>query len=204
MEKVNPSKCVKCIDFPCLDVNKDCYVVPSIEVDPAKIKAFMVSEAPPIEPNDYFYAKGDPFYMQTTAQAFKDAGFRVTSMEDVLDLGVYITTAIKCGKTGYSISSKTTENCSSLLESEMNRLPRIDAILLMGDTAIKSMNYIAKRNTGKRLIPSGSTYKIRKKEYFYNEVRVFPTYLQTGKSYLIEKSKRKMIAEDINTALKYQ
>jgi len=200
---VNPSKCVKCIDFPCLDVNKDCYLVPSIEVDPAKIKAFMVSEAPPIEPNDYFYAKGDPFYMQTTAQAFKDAGFEVISMEDVLDLGVYITTAIKCGKTGYSISSKTIENCSSLLESEMDLLPRIEAILLMGDTAIKSINYIAKRNTGKRIVPSGSTYKIRKKEYFYNEVRVFPTYLQTGKSYLIEKSKRKMIAEDINTALKY-
>lgn len=204
MEKVNLSKCVKCIDFPCLDVNKDCYLVPSIEVDPAKIKAFMVSEAPPIEPDDYFYAKGDPFYMQTTAQAFKDAGFEVTSMEDVLDLGVYITTAIKCGKTEYSISYKTVENCSSLLASEMDVLPRIEAILLMGDTAIKSMNYIAKRKTGKRIVPSGSIYKIRKKEYFYNEVRVFPTYLQTGKSYLIEKSKRKMIADDINTALKYQ
>ena len=124
-------------------------------------------------------------------------------MEDVLDLGVYITTAIKCGKTRYSISSKTIEICSSLLESEMDLLPRIEAILLMGDTAIKAMNYIAKRNTGKRIVPSGSTYKIRKKEYFSNEVRVFPTYLQTGKSYLIEKSKRKMIAEDINTALKY-
>ena len=204
MGKVNSSKCVKCIDFPCLDVNKDCYLVPDIEVDPAKIKAFMVSEAPPIEPNDYFYAKGDPFYTQTTTQAFKDAGFEVTSMGDVLDLGVYITTAIKCGKTGYSISSKTIKNCSSLLESEMDLLPRIEAILLMGDTAIKSMNYIARRNTGKRIVPSGSTYKIRKNEYFYNEVRVFPTYLQTGKSYLIEKSKRKMIAEDINTALKSQ
>ncbi len=195
---------MKCIDFPCLDVNKDCYVVPSIEVDPAKIKAFMVSEAPPIEPNDYFYAKGDPFYMQTTAQAFQDAGFEAKSMEDVLDLGVYITTAIKCGKTGYSITSKTVENCSSLLESELDLLSNIEAILLMGDTAIKSINYIAKRNTGKRIIPSGSTYMIRKKEYFYNEVRVFPTYLQTGKSYLIEKSKRKMIAEDIKTALKPQ
>ena len=201
---MNPSKCVQCIDFPCLDVNKDCYLVPSIEVDPAKIKAFMVSEAPPKEPNDYFYAKGDPFYMQTTAQAFKDAGFEVTSVKDVLDLGVYITTAIKCGKTGYSISSKTIENCSSLLKKEMDQLPHIEAVLLMGDTAIKSMNYIARRNTGKRIVPSGPTYKIRKEEYFYNEVRVFPTYLQTGKSYLIEKSKRKMIAEDIKTALKHQ
>ena len=124
-------------------------------------------------------------------------------MDDVLDLGVYITTAIKCGKTGYSITSKTVENCSSLLENEMNLLPHIDAILLMGDTAIKSMNYIVKRNTGKRIIPSGSTYKIRGKQYFYNNIRVFPTYLQTGKSYLIEKSKRKMIAEDIKTALEH-
>jgi uracil-DNA glycosylase len=204
MEKVNISKCLKCIDFPCLDVNKDCYLVPNAEINPDKIKAFMVSEAPPIEPNDYFYAEGDPFYMQTTAQAFKDAGFEVTSMEDVLGLGVYITTAIKCGKTGYSTSSKTIENCSSLLESEMDLLPRMKAVLLMGDTAIKSMNYIAKRNTGKAIVPSGSTYKVRKKEYFYNEVRVFPTYLQTGRSYLIEKSKRKMIAEDIKTVLKHQ
>jgi hypothetical protein len=204
MVRVNPSKCVKCVDFPCLDVDKECYLVPNIEVDPAKITAFMVSEAPPVEPNDYFYAKGDPFYMQTTAQAFEDAGFEVEYIEDVLDLGVYITTAIKCGKTGYSLSSKTIENCSGLLENEMDLLPRIESILLMGDTAIKSMNYIVKRNTGKRIVPSGSTYKIRKEEYYYNDARVFPTYLQTGKSYLIEKSKRKMIAEDIKTALKHQ
>ena len=199
---MNPSKCVNCIEFPCLDVNKDCYLVPNAEVNTDKIRALMVSEAPPIEVQDYFYAKSDPFYMQTTAQAFKDAGFKVTSMDDVLDIGVYITTAIKCGKTGYFISSKTVENCSSLLEREMNLLPDIRAILLMGDTAIKSMNYIAKRKTGKPIIPSGSTYKIRKNDYFYNDVRVFPSYLQTGKSYLIEKSKRKMVAEDIETALK--
>jgi uracil-DNA glycosylase len=202
MEKVNPGKCVNCIDFPCLDVNKNCYFVPNVEVNTDKIRALMVSEAPPIELQDYFYAKGNPFYMQTTAQAFKDAGFEVTSMDDVLDLGVYITTAIKCGKTGYSISSKTEENCSSLLEREMDLLPDIKAILLMGDAAIKSMNYISKRKTGKRIVPSGSTCKIRKNDYFYNDVRVFPTYLQTGKSYLIEKSKRKLIAEDIKTALK--
>ena len=201
---MNPSKCVGCVDFPCLDVNKDCYLVPNTEIKPEKIKAFMVSEAPPTEPYDYFYAEGDPFYMQTTTQAFKDAGFEVSSMKDVLDLGVYITTAVKCGKTDHSISSKTIETCSTILESEMDLLPKIQAILLMGDTAIKAMNYIAKRKTGKKVIPSGSTYKIRREEYFYNDARVFPTYLQTGKSYLIEKSKRKMIAEAIKTALKSQ
>lgn len=199
---MNPSKCVKCIDFPCMDVNKECHLKPNIEINPDKIKVLMISESPPIDPDDYFYSKGDPFYMQTTAQVFKDAGFETREMEDILNLGVYITTAIKCGKTKYSIASKTVENCSSLLEKEINLLPAIESILLMGDTAIKALNYIAKKNTGKRIIPNISTYKIRKNKYFYKKVRVFPTYLQTGKNYLIEKSKRKMIAEDIKTALK--
>lgn len=192
------------MDFPCLDVNKDRYVVPSIEVEPEKINTLMISEAPPQDPKDYFYAQNNPSYFQTTAQAFSDAGISVSSMEDVLNLGVYITTAIKCGKTGYSITSKTVENCSDILGREMKLFPNIKSILLMGDTAIKAMNYITRRNIGKRIIPSGSTYKIRKDKYFYNDIRVFPSYLQTGKSYLIEKSKRKMIAEDIKAALKYR
>jgi len=192
---------VKCIDFPCLDVNKNCYTVPNVEIEPDKIKTIMISEAPPQDPSDYFYAENSPFYMQTTAQAFRDAGLNVSSMKDVLNLAVYVTTAIKCGKTGYSISSETVENCSSILKKEIDLFPNVKAILLMGDTAIEAMNYIAKRNIGKRIIPSGSTYKIRKTKYFYKNVRVFPSYLQTGKSYLIEKSKRKMIAEDIKAAV---
>jgi uracil-DNA glycosylase len=74
----------------------------------------------------------------------------------------------------------------------------------MGDTAIRAMNYIAKKTHGKAMIPSGSTYKMRKGDYHYKQFKVFPSYLQTGKSYLIEKSKRKMIAEDIKMALDYQ
>jgi uracil-DNA glycosylase len=58
-----------------------------------------------------------------------------------------------------------------------------------------------RKHIGKRITPSDSTYKIRKNTYFYKQVRVFPAYLQTGKSYLIEKSKRKMIAEDFESAL---
>jgi len=70
----------------------------------------------------------------------------------------------------------------------------------MGDVAIKAMNYIARRDIGKAVIPGGSTYKIRKNQFFYGATRVFPSYLQTGKNYLIEKSKRRMIAEDIKAA----
>ncbi|MCW4043074.1 MAG: uracil-DNA glycosylase [Candidatus Bathyarchaeota archaeon] len=198
---MRPSEFVKCTDFPCLDVNKDCYIVPNMEIKPDRIRIIMISEAPPQDSSDYFYAQNNPFYMKTTAQAFRDAGLDVSSMVDVLNLGVYVTTAIKCGKTGYSISSKTVENCSSILETEMDLFSNVRAILLMGNTAIKAMNYMAKRNIGKRVIPSGSTYKIRRNKYFYKQVRVFPSYLQTGKSYLIEKTKRKMIAEDIKAAL---
>jgi uracil-DNA glycosylase len=201
---MRPNELVKCTDFPCEDVNKKCYIIPKTEVDANKITTFMISEAPPEDLSDYFYAPKNPFYVQTTVQAFNDAGFNIASMKDVLNLGVYITTAIKCGKTSYSISPKTIDNCSiRLLENEINLFPKTKAILLMGDTAIKAINCIAKRNTGKAIIPSGSTYKVRKNEYFYKELRVFPSYLQTGKSYLIEKSKREMIAEDIKAALKH-
>lgn len=199
---MRPNKSVKCPDFPCSDVNKDFHRVPDVEVKPEAISIVMISEAPPEDSSDYFYAKGNPFYLQTTVQAFNDAGFRVSSMKDILRLGVYVTTAIKCAKTTYAISSETIDNCSiRILEKEIGLFPKAKAVLLMGDTAIKAMNSIAKRKEGKRIIPSGSTYKIRKDKYFYERFRVFPSYLQTGKSYLIEKSKRKMIAEDINTAL---
>ena len=201
---MHPNKFVKCTDFPCLDVNKDRYLIPDIELEPDKIRILMISEAPPQDKRDYFYTHDNPFYMQTTVQAFNDAGSDVSSMEDVLNMGVYVTTAIKCAKTAYSISSKTIENCSGILENEIDLFPKIKTILLMGDTAIKAINYIAKRNIGKKIIPSGSTYKIRKNKYFYKHLRVFPSYLQTGKSYLIEKSKRKMIAEDIKAAMEYR
>jgi uracil-DNA glycosylase len=199
---MKPNGLLRCDDFPCLDINKNRYTLPDIEVKPSNIEVVMVSEAPPADAGDYFYAKNNPFYMRTTVQAFNDAGFNVESMEDVLKLGVYVTTAIKCAKTAYSVTPQTVDNCSlRILEKEMGLFPEVKTILLMGDTAIKAMNCIARRNTGKGVIPNGPTWKIRKGKYSYKHWRVIPSYLQTGKSYLIEKSKRKMIAEDIKTAL---
>ena len=49
--------------------------------------------------------------------------------------------------------------------------------------------------------PAGSTYKIRGGEYYFRGRRAFPSYLQAGPSFFIEKSKRRMIAEDIAAAL---
>lgn len=199
---MRPCKFMNCPDFPCQDVNKNRYAIPDVEVDAEKIRAIMISEAPSAEMSDDFYAQGKPFYAQTTVQAFNDAGFDVSSMNDVLKRGVYVTTAIKCAKTAYAVIPKTIENCGvRILEKEIDLFPNVKTILLMGDTAIRAMNFIAQRNTGKRIIPNGSTYKIRKNTYSYKQFRIFPSYLQTGKSYLIERSKRKMIAEDTKMAL---
>jgi hypothetical protein len=64
------------------------------------------------------------------------------------------------------------------------------------------LNHVSTRAGEGRVIPAGSTYKIRRGRYFYQGKRVYPSYLQAGPSFLIEKSKRRMIAEDIAAALK--
>jgi uracil-DNA glycosylase len=134
-------------------------------------------------------------------QAFNDAGAAVESVRDILDLGVYLTTAVKCGKTGYGIKAGTIEECSRILEAELALFPNVKVFMLMGDVAIKAINYIAKRSGEDRVIPAGSTYKIRGQKYSFKGKRAFPSYLQAGPSFFIEKSKRRMIAEDIAAAL---
>jgi len=194
---------IKCNDFPCTDIDAACYLVPYKEINLQDTQIIMITEAPPSDKKDYFYAEGNPFYLQTTIQAFNDASVNISTMQEILDLGIYITTAIKCGKTQYAISTNTVKNCSKILEEEVNLFPNIRIFLLMGDVAIRAMNYIWKRQTGKKVIPSGSIYKIRNQKYYYKEKRVFPSYTPTGKNYLIEKAKRKMIAEDIKAALEF-
>jgi uracil-DNA glycosylase len=196
------SSCVKCEAFPCLDVKHECFVVPNIDVKPENISIVMISEAAPADLKDYYYAKGNALFQQTTVQAFNDAGAKVSSIKDTLDLGVYLTTAVKCGKTDYGIKAGTIRECSLLLEQELALFPNVKTWMLMGDVAIKAVNFIAKRSGEKRVIPAGSTYKIRKDNYFFRGARAFPSYLQAGPSFFIEKSKRRMIAEDIAAALK--
>lgn len=193
---------IKCTQFPCPDIDKNCYIIPPNDIDTGKIRVLMITEAPPNEKVDYFYSAGNPSYLQTVLQVFRDAGNDVSSMQDILDLGVYITTAIKCGKTQYSISPETMKNCSKLLEQELDLFPAIKVFMLMGDVAITMMNDIWKKQIGKKVIPAGSTYKIRGNAYYFGDKRVFPSYTPAGKNFLIEKTKRRMVSEDIGEALK--
>ena len=192
---------ITCQEFPCDDVRHECFIVPEVDIDPEAISIILISEAAPADPGDFYYADGDPLFQQTTVQAFNDAGSGVSSTRDILDLGVYLTTAVKCGKTGYGIRASTIRECSLILERELDLFPNVKAFLLMGNVAIKAINYIARRADEGRVIPAGSTYKIRGKEYYFRGKRAFPSYLQVGPSFFIEKSKRRMIAEDIANAL---
>jgi len=200
-QSMQVSKYLGCREFSCDDVVHGCYVIPDIEVNPDAISIIMISEASPADLRDYYYADGNPHFQQTTVLAFSDAGADVASIQDILDLGVYLTAAVKCGKTGYGIKTKTIKQCSHLLEEEIALFNRVRAFMLMGDVAIKAINYIAKRAGDGRVIPAGSTYKIRGQEYLFRGARAFPSYLQAGPSFGIEKSKRRMIAEDIAAAL---
>ena len=195
------SECVRCIQFPCADVKHECYVVPDVDVRSQDVSIVMVSEAAPANPDDYYYAEGDSLFEQTTVQAFNDAGAGITSIQDILGLGVYLTTAVKCGKTGYGIKAATIEECSRILERELALFPSVKVFMLMGDVAIKAINTIARRVGEGRVVPAGPTYKIRDRAYFFRGKRAIPSYLQAGPSFFIEKSKRRMIAQDIATAL---
>ncbi len=92
--------------------------------------------------------------------------------------------------------------CSLPLERELALFPQARALLLMGDVVIKAICAIVRRNREPRPIPAGSTYKIRGGEFWFRGLRAFPSYLQAGASYGIEKSKVAMIAEDIAAALR--
>lgn len=197
------SEQIGCDRFPCTDVNHASYLIPDIELDPSGISIILISEASPVNVGDNYYSEGEPLFQRTTVQAFRDAGVDVTSIWDIFNLGVYLTTAVKCAKSAYSVQTSTIEACSVILERELLLFPNAKAFLLMGDVAIKSFNAIARRSGEPRVIPAGSTYKIRGEDYYFRGIRCFPSYLQAGPSFFIEKSKRKMIADDITSALKF-
>ncbi|MDE6944812.1 MAG: uracil-DNA glycosylase, partial [Lachnospiraceae bacterium] len=140
-------------------------------------------------------------YLKTTIRLFPGAGAKVTSMQDILQLGIYITNAVKTPKTEYAIDRSNIENSLPYLETELSLFPNTKVIMLMGDVAKKAFNMIAKKATGKNAIPAVSTYKLRNSEICYKQIRVMPSYIMTGGNILIEKSKVTMITEDIAAML---
>lgn len=173
-------------------------------IDPEHVRIVLICEALPENKGDYFYSSSTSLYVTNTVEAFNAAGIHVKSIADIIKKGVYLTVAVKEPRKGLVVPPAIIERHSFALEEELELFPNTRAILLMGDAAIKALNFISRRIYGKKAIPAGSTYKIRDQKYFFGKIRVFPSYLPTGKNFLIEKSKRKMVAEDIRNAFKVE
>lgn len=172
-----------------------------IDIDPLTIKAIMINEVVPSDPLQDFYGIPDADYLKTTIHLLQGAGTEVTSIQDILQKGIYITNAVKTPKTDYAIDRRSIENSLPYLEAELSLFPNIKVIMLMGDVAKKAFNMIAKKSTKKNVIPAVSTYKLRKNEIYYKGIRVMPSYIMTGGNILIEKSKVTMATEDIANML---
>ena len=173
-----------------------------IVVDPLSIKAIMIIEVVPADPYQDFYGQYDADYLKTTIPLFQKAGYNVSSIKDILDLGVYITNAVKIPKTEYTIPREVIEANLLFLEKEIALFPNVRVIMLMGDVSKKAFNMITKKITKKNVIPAMSTYKLRDSEFYFNDVRIIPSYIMTGANILIEKSKFQMASEDIQTMMK--
>lgn len=181
---------------------KEMFQIPDAIVETGDIRMIMISETVPGDPGDYFYSgRPDAAFLSTAIPLLNGAGINVNGIADILDRGIYITTAVKTPKDGYTIPTETIKNQLPVLEKEISLFENIKAIMLMGDVAKKAFNMITKKKTGKNLIPSQPTYRIRGNKYVYGNIRVFPSYIITGGNLLIEKSKSGMITEDISKAM---
>lgn len=173
----------------------------NIEIDPLTIKAIMINEVVPSDALQDFYGVPDADYLKTTIPLFQGAGEEVKSIQDILQMGIYITNAVKTPKTKYAIEKNSIQDSLPYLEAELSLFPNVKVIMLMGDVAKKAFNMITKKATKKNVVPTVSTYKLRTTEIYYKGIRVMPSYIMTGGNILIEKSKVAMATEDIATML---
>ena len=172
--------------------------LPDCKLEPGNIRVIMISEVPPKNPDDGFYSTApDPDYMKSTLGLFSAGGVQVGCIRDILDMGIYITTAVKSPKTGHTVDADVLKAHLPILEAELALFPNLKVIMLMGDVAKKAVNMIAKAKTKKNIIPSQPTGRIHGNEYYWDGIRVFPSYIMTGKNLLIEKFKCDTIADDI-------
>lgn len=172
-----------------------------VDVDPARIRAIMINEVVPADPAQDFYGSSGEEYLSTAIPLFRQAGLQAETIQDILEMGVYITNAAKRPKTGYAVEKETIDASLPWLEAELALFPNVQVIMLMGDVAKKMVNVIVKKQTKRNVIPSGATYKLRATPFYHGSIRVIPSYIITGGNLLIEKSKVRMITEDITTML---
>ena len=99
-----------------------------IELDPLTVKAMMINEVVPADPQQDFYGPADADYLKTAIPLLQKAGAAVDSMEDVLRMGVYLTNAVKTPKAGCSVEKSAIENSLPYLEAELSLFPNLKVV----------------------------------------------------------------------------
>ncbi|WP_289198814.1 uracil-DNA glycosylase family protein, partial [Bacteroides acidifaciens] len=146
-----------------------------VNIEPEKIRAILINEVVPVDSDDDFYGKSDSAYMSTTIPLFRKAGIEVSGIQDILNLNIYITNAVKTPKSEYAVSKESIEESLPYLEKELELFPNLQVVMLMGDVAKKAFNLISKKATKKNAVPGISTYKLRNTEIFYKGWRILPS-----------------------------
>ncbi len=167
------------------------------------IRLLLLTDGYPSEPTQH-YAFSNPASTawQNTREVFLAAGIPVNSFEDLVARGILLATCLD-STVPDKVTADEIRRASRRLERLLAELPSLRAIGLMGGIAIDAFNRMHKRLTGgQRLIPAGSTYKTRGEDYFWGDIQVLPSYLHTGKSFLIERSKQRMVADGISRMLR--
>lgn len=168
----------------------------TVEVNPDSIQVVMINECAPHGVTDNFYGDMDGEYAVALSLLFPG-----TTPVQLLEQGIYIT-CLQAAKLIQALPACMLQDSSVVLEEELKLFKKLRVIMLMGDVAIHLHTMIAKRKHTAR-IPAGSTYKLRKSIWMDGEIRLFPSYIMTGRNLQIERSKRTMIEEDISQMLTY-
>ena len=104
----------------------------NIDVDPLTIKAIMINEVVSSDPLQDFYGTPDADYLKTAIPLLQGAGAEVTSIQDILQKGIYITNAVKIPKTEYAIDKSSIESSLPYLEAEISFIPQYKSYYAYG------------------------------------------------------------------------
>lgn len=177
--------------------------LPDVCVDVDSIRVIMINEVVPFDPKNDFYGDAKTSsYSASACALFAQADIHSECAHDLLEKGIYITNAVKTPKKNSMIPKRMIEQSLPILEKELALFPKVEIIMAMGDVAIKAVNMLTRKDNGKAVIPSGSTYRLRGQHFYAKDIRYMPSYIMTGKNLEIEKSKAGMIVEDIKEMLK--
>ncbi len=106
----------------------------NIDIDPPGIKAIMINEVVPTDHSQDFLWASRRGLHENAILLFQKAGIDVSSIQEILQLGIYITNAVKMPKTEYAIEKSSIEKSLPYLEKKC-RCSQHQVIMLMGDVA---------------------------------------------------------------------